>query len=52
MEKESGARILIRGKGSVKEGRSAPSGRLMDNDEHEDLHVLVQADTQEQLDKV
>jgi splicing factor 1 len=43
LEKESGARILIRGKGSVKEGRA----NNQDNDD--DLHVLITADTRKQL---
>jgi len=45
LEKESGARILIRGKGSVKEGRS----NNQENDD--DLHVLITADTRSQLRK-
>uniref|UniRef100_A0A6B2L5U2 Branchpoint-bridging protein n=1 Tax=Arcella intermedia TaxID=1963864 RepID=A0A6B2L5U2_9EUKA len=43
LEKESGARILIRGKGSVKDGRAS----TQDNDD--DLHVLITADTRKQL---
>jgi len=43
LEKESGARILIRGKGSVKEGRA----NNQENDD--DLHVLITADTRKQL---
>lgn len=44
MEDESGARILIRGKGSSKD----PTG---DPDENEELHVLITADTDESLAK-
>eukprot|EP00245_Coleochaete_scutata_P014401 TRINITY_DN6128_c0_g2_i1.p1 TRINITY_DN6128_c0_g2~~TRINITY_DN6128_c0_g2_i1.p1 ORF type:complete len:875 (+),score=203.45 TRINITY_DN6128_c0_g2_i1:65-2626(+) len=53
MEKETGAKIVIRGKGSVKEGRSAMQRRDMkpDPSENEDLHVLVEADTPESLEE-
>jgi splicing factor 1 len=46
MEKETGAKIAIRGKGSVKEGKGKPSQNPGDDDE---LHVLISADTDEQL---
>ncbi|KYR00357.1 hypothetical protein DLAC_03103 [Tieghemostelium lacteum] len=47
LEKESGAKIAIRGKGSSREGKSTKP-QYQENDE---LHVLLTADTQEQLDK-
>ncbi|GLT39828.1 hypothetical protein SLA2020_139970 [Shorea laevis] len=51
MEKETGAKIVIRGKGSVKEGRLQQKRDLkVDPSENEDLHVLVEAETQESLD--
>ncbi|KAJ0826104.1 putative transcription factor interactor and regulator CCHC(Zn) family [Helianthus annuus] len=51
MEKETGAKIVIRGKGSVKEGRFGQKRDLkFDPSENEDLHVLVEAETQEGLD--
>ncbi|XP_052185123.1 splicing factor-like protein 1 [Diospyros lotus] len=51
MEKETGAKIVIRGKGSVKEGKLLQKRDLKpDPSENEDLHVLVEADTQESLD--
>lgn len=51
MAKETGAKIVIRGKGSVKEGRLQQKRDLnFDPAENEDLHVLVEADTQESLD--
>ncbi|XAR54931.1 hypothetical protein NMG60_11030269 [Bertholletia excelsa] len=51
MEKETGAKIVIRGKGSVKEGKLGQKRDLkFDPAENEDLHVLVEADTQESLD--
>ncbi|XP_051122894.1 splicing factor-like protein 1 [Andrographis paniculata] len=51
MEKETGAKIVIRGKGSVKEGRLQQKRDLKhDPSENEDLHVLVEADTQEALE--
>ncbi len=47
MEKETGAKIAIRGKGSVKDGKKADKMNFGDDDE---LHVLVQADTDEALE--
>ncbi|KAF2076860.1 hypothetical protein CYY_001827 [Polysphondylium violaceum] len=47
LEKESGAKIAIRGKGSSRDGK-ATKVQYQENDE---LHVLLTADTQEQLDK-
>lgn len=52
IEEDSGARLAIRGKGSVKDGRSTnlPSSN---NDEsaEEDLHVIITADSQQKLAK-
>lgn len=51
MEKETGAKIVIRGKGSIKEGRLGQKRDLkFDPAENEDLHVLVEAETQEALE--
>ncbi|XP_073315096.1 splicing factor-like protein 1 [Primulina huaijiensis] len=51
MERETGAKTVIRGKGSIKEGRLQQKRDLKpDPSENEDLHVLVEADTQESLD--
>ncbi|KAG8390240.1 hypothetical protein BUALT_Bualt01G0063200 [Buddleja alternifolia] len=51
MERETGAKIVIRGKGSVKEGRLQQKRDLKpDLGENEDLHVLVEADTQDALE--
>ncbi|KAI3519574.1 hypothetical protein L1887_08784 [Cichorium endivia] len=51
MERETGAKIVIRGKGSIKEGRMLQKKDLkFDPSENEDLHVLVEAETQEALD--
>lgn len=51
MERETGAKIVIRGKGSIKEGRLQQKRDVKpDPSENEDLHVLVEADTQEALD--
>ncbi|KAL7147585.1 hypothetical protein ABFS83_06G117500 [Erythranthe nasuta] len=51
MERETGAKIVIRGKGSVKEGRLQQKRDLKpDYSDNEDLHVLVEADTQESLE--
>ncbi|KAL6580590.1 hypothetical protein OROMI_008614 [Orobanche minor] len=51
MERETGSKIVIRGKGSVKDGRLQQKRDLKhDPAENEDLHVLVEADTQESLE--
>jgi splicing factor 1 len=42
MERQSGAKISIRGKGSVKEGKQRPGD--FPNDEDDELHCLVMAD--------
>jgi splicing factor 1 len=47
MERESGAKISIRGKGSVKEGKTRPDQYA--EDAEEDLHCLVIADTEEKV---
>ncbi|GAM22820.1 hypothetical protein SAMD00019534_059950 [Acytostelium subglobosum LB1] len=47
MEKESGAKIAIRGKGSMKDGKASKPQYV----ESEELHVLLTGDTQEQLEK-
>lgn len=50
MERESGgAKISIRGRGSLKEGKARPEGFAGDDDE--DLHCLVVADTEEKVRK-
>eukprot|EP01096_Ripella_sp_DP13-Kostka_P001239 TRINITY_DN11499_c0_g1_i1.p1 TRINITY_DN11499_c0_g1~~TRINITY_DN11499_c0_g1_i1.p1 ORF type:complete len:437 (-),score=191.32 TRINITY_DN11499_c0_g1_i1:96-1406(-) len=51
MEKESGAKIAIRGKGSVKEGKGRSDGKSSIYAEDEKLHVLITADTDESLNK-
>ena len=47
MERESGAKISIRGKGSVKEGKARPEQYA--EDAEEDLHCLVTADTDDKV---
>lgn len=47
MERESGAKISIRGKGSVKEGKGRPDAFA--DDAEEDLHCLIMADTQDKV---
>ncbi|KAG8906320.1 hypothetical protein FRB99_007100 [Tulasnella sp. 403] len=47
MERESGAKISIRGKGSVKEGKGRPDAYA--DDSEEDLHCLVMADTEDKV---
>ncbi|KAJ3019319.1 UNVERIFIED_CONTAM: hypothetical protein HDU68_010720 [Siphonaria sp. JEL0065] len=48
MESESGAKISIRGKGSIKEGKSRADGQLAPGEE-EDLHCLVVAPSEAQV---
>jgi hypothetical protein len=48
MEAESGAKIAIRGKGSVKEGKGRSDAAANSNLE-EDLHCLVTADSEEKV---
>jgi len=50
MESESGAKIAIRGKGSVKEGKGRSDAAHTSNQE-EDLHCLIMADTEEKVNK-
>jgi splicing factor 1 len=50
METESGAKIAIRGKGSVKEGKGRSDAAHASNQE-EDLHCLVMADTEDKIHK-
>ncbi|KAF9923657.1 hypothetical protein FBU30_006272 [Linnemannia zychae] len=50
METESGAKISIRGRGSVKEGKSRSDSASSANQE-EDLHCLVSADSEEKVAK-
>lgn len=57
MNKQSGANIVIRGKGSVKEGkagqrrghRSDTAAMMTTDDQQEPLHCLIRADTQEKV---
>ena len=50
MEKNSGAKIAIRGKGSVKEGKGKSDAAHASNQD-EDLHCLIMADTEEKVNK-
>jgi splicing factor 1 len=47
MERDSGAKISIRGKGSVKEGKGRPDAFA--DDSEEDLHCLVMAETEDKV---
>lgn len=47
MERESGAKISIRGKGSVKEGKGKPDQYA--DDAEEDLHCLVMAESEDKV---
>lgn len=48
---ETGCKIAIRGRGSVKEGKSRKDSKP-DPSENEDLHVLVTGDDDESVEKV
>lgn len=50
METDSGAKIAIRGKGSVKEGKGRSDAAHSSNQE-EDLHCLIMAETEEKVNK-
>lgn len=50
METESLAKIAIRGKGSVKEGKGRSDAAHTSNQE-EELHCLIMADTEEKVNK-
>jgi splicing factor 1 len=50
MEQKSGAKIAIRGKGSVKEGKGG-SDRAMDSSLDEDLHCLIISENEENVAK-
>lgn len=47
MERDSGAKISIRGKGSVKEGKVRPDQYA--EDAEEDLHCLITADSEDKV---
>lgn len=49
MEEESGAKIAIRGRGSVKEGRGRSNTGSMESEE--DLHCIINAESDESLKK-
>lgn len=51
LEKETQCKIAIRGRGSVKEGRQARRDGRPDPSEDEDLHVLIQGESDELMDK-
>ncbi|OZJ04483.1 hypothetical protein BZG36_02673 [Bifiguratus adelaidae] len=51
MEADSGAKISIRGKGSVKEGKSNRMDSSSNQGQEEDLHCLVTADSEEKVKK-
>jgi splicing factor 1 len=48
---DTNCKIAIRGRGSVKEGRTRKDGKP-DPSDTEELHVLVTADNDEDADKV
>lgn len=48
MEQDTGAKISLRGKGSVREGKGRSSTK--DNNEDDDLHVVISGDSEDSLD--
>jgi splicing factor 1 len=50
MEQETGCKISIRGKGSIKEGSKGRSSQNETSTENEDLHVVITGDTDESVD--
>lgn len=48
MEQDTGAKIVIRGKGSTKEGKGNYGSRS--HDEEDELHCMITGDTQEKVD--
>lgn len=50
MESESGAKIAIRGKGSVKEGKGRSDAAHTSNQD-EELHCLIMADAEDKVNK-
>lgn len=51
MEQKSGAKIAIRGKGSVKEGKGMSDRAHQDSNLDEDLHCLIISDSEEKIEK-
>jgi splicing factor 1 len=51
MLQETNCKIAIRGRGSVKEGRSRKESKP-DPSENEDLHVLITGEDDESVDRV
>ena len=51
MEKETGCKIAIRGRGSVKSGRGGRRDGRVDPDENDDLHVVVTGRDEAMVDK-
>ena len=48
MEKETGCKVVIRGRGSSKEGRTAKKAH--EESDNDDIHVLISGDSQERAD--
>ena len=48
MEKESGCKIVIRGRGSSKDGKAMK--KQPDDSDNDDIHVLITGDSQERVD--
>ncbi|KAH3668689.1 hypothetical protein OGAPHI_002443 [Ogataea philodendri] len=51
IQEKSGAKIGIRGRGSVKEGRNSALVRTDQNNMDDDLHCLITADTEDKIQK-
>lgn len=51
LQQDSGARLQIRGKGSVKEGKSTDDNDAVHSTLNDDLHVLITSDSQHKITK-
>ena len=51
MERESGCKIVIRGKGAIKEGCGRHDGRPLGPEDEEPMHVLIEGPDEETVEK-
>jgi len=51
MEKESGCKIVIRGKGAIKEGMGRHDGKPLGPEDEEPMHVLIEGPDEESVDR-
>lgn len=51
MERESGCKIVIRGKGAIKDGMGRHDGKPMGPEDEEPMHVLIEGPDEESVEK-